>query len=100
MLPYYVYILECADSTFYIGSTNDLEKRLHAHNTSKTGAHYTKIRRPVVLRYSERLKTKSLALKREHTLKKLSRKEKDALCTHAKQARGISHQAGSAPGSK
>lgn len=78
-MPYYVYILECADKTFYIGSTNDLEKRLVTHNTSKSGAHYTKIRRPVVLKYSEKLKTKSDALKRELFLKKFTRSEKEVL---------------------
>ena len=75
-MDYFVYILECADKTLYIGSTNNLEKRVLAHNTSKTGARYTKIRRPVVLKYSETLGSKSDALKREHALKKLSRAEK------------------------
>lgn len=78
-MAYYVYILECADETLYIGSTNDLAKRLHAHNHSKSGAHYTKIRRPVILKYSEKFETKSQALKREHALKKLSRAEKIVL---------------------
>ena len=78
-MAYYVYILECADKTFYIGSTNDLEKRLRAHNTAKSGAHYTKIRRPVILKYSEKFETKSEALKREHALKQLTRAEKFAL---------------------
>jgi putative endonuclease len=75
-MAYYVYILECADKTLYIGSTNDLENRLHAHNFSKSGAHYTKIRRPVVLKYSEKFFSKSKALKRELALKKLTRMEK------------------------
>ncbi len=76
---YFVYILECADGTLYIGSTNDMEKRLHAHNHAKHGAHYTKIRRPVVLRYTERAKTLGAARSREAQLKKLTRKEKLAL---------------------
>ncbi len=75
-MSYFVYILECSDKTLYIGSTNDLEKRLHSHNNSKSGAHYTKIRRPVSLKYSEVFETKSEALKREHFLKKFSRVEK------------------------
>ena len=75
-MAYHVYILECADRTLYIGSTNDIEKRIHAHNNSKSGAHYTKIRRPVTLKYSEKFRTKGQALKREHALKKLSRAEK------------------------
>ncbi len=75
----YVYILECADSTLYIGSTTDLGRRLHEHNTAKNGAHYTKIRRPVTLRYSEELSTLSEARSREAALKRLSRIEKQAL---------------------
>jgi putative endonuclease len=73
---YYAYILECADKTFYVGSTNDLKKRLHAHNNLKSGAHYTKIRRPVRLAYSEKLSSYAIARKREGELKRLSRKEK------------------------
>jgi putative endonuclease len=75
-MSYYIYILECADKTFYIGSTNDLKKRIIAHNTLKTGAKYTKARRPVILKYSEKFKTKNEAMKREYTLKQLKRVEK------------------------
>ena len=75
-MPHYTYILECADKTLYIGSTNDLEKRLIQHNTAKSGAHYTKIRRPVTLKYFETFKTLSKSLKREYSLKKLTRTEK------------------------
>ena len=74
--PYYVYLLECADKTFYIGTTNDLDKRVNAHNFEKTGARYTKSRRPVKLKYFETLKNKSLALRREFALKKLTRTQK------------------------
>ncbi len=73
---YYVYILECADKTLYIGSTNDLVRRVYAHNFLKSGARYTKMRRPVVLAYAQRHTTKKKALAGERALKKLSRKEK------------------------
>ncbi len=73
---YYTYILKCADDTLYVGSTNDLEKRLHQHNNLKQGAHYTKIRRPVALVYSEICESLSIARKREAVLKRLSRAEK------------------------
>ena len=73
---YFVYILECADKTLYCGSTNDLEKRLHQHNHAKAGAHYTKIRRPVVLRYTERVRTFEKARAREAVLKNLTRQQK------------------------
>jgi putative endonuclease len=75
-MSFYTYILECNDGTLYVGFTNDLEKRLFAHNNSKHGAHYTKIRRPVILKYSEAFKTESEARKREAELKKWTRKEK------------------------
>lgn len=71
-----VYMLECADKTIYTGITNDLEKRVKAHNFESTGAKYTKARRPVRLVYAENNLTKSEALKREMTLKKLSRLQK------------------------
>lgn len=73
---YFTYILECNDKTLYVGSTNDLEKRLHAHNNLKSGAHYTKIRRPVTLKYSESFKTYSKARAREGELKRFNREEK------------------------
>ena len=76
---YYVYILTCADDTLYVGSTNNIEQRLYAHNNLKTGAHYTKIRRPVALVYTEECADRGSAQSREAELKKLSRAEKQAL---------------------
>ena len=73
---YYVYVLECADKTLYIGYTTDLKNRVLAHNSLKTGAKYTKARRPVKLVYSEKFKTLSQALKREFALKQMTRSEK------------------------
>jgi putative endonuclease len=73
---FYAYILECADGTLYVGSTNDLEKRLHQHNNAKNGAHYTKIRRPVVLKYKEQCETLGAARSKEAELKRLTRKQK------------------------
>jgi putative endonuclease len=73
---YYIYILKCADGTLYTGSTHDLKARVLAHNTSKTGAKYTRARRPVKMVYSEKFRTKSKAMKREWEVKSLKRKEK------------------------
>ncbi len=73
---YYVYILLCADNTLYVGSTTDLKKRLHQHNHLKSGAHYTKIRRPVVLVWSKKCRTYATARKKEGELKRLTRVEK------------------------
>lgn len=73
---FYTYMLECADGTLYIGATNDLERRVHQHNHAKQGAHYTKIRRPVLLKYSETFTTLKEARSREAELKRLSREKK------------------------
>ncbi len=74
----YVYILRCRDDSLYTGWTNDLEKRLAAHNAG-TGSKYTRARRPVSLVYLEELDSKSQALRREAQIKTLSRAEKLAL---------------------
>ncbi len=76
---YYTYILSCADDTLYVGCTNDLEKRIYTHNHLKSGAHYTKIRRPVVLVWSKKYRTYAKARAQEGALKRLTRTEKLAL---------------------
>jgi putative endonuclease len=73
---HYVYILRCADDTLYVGCTNNLEKRLHQHNNAKSGAHYTKIRRPVNLIYSEKYRTLNKARGREAEIKRMKREKK------------------------
>ncbi len=75
-MPYYTYILECADNSLYVGCTNNLVKRIKQHNESKRGAHYTKIRRPVILRYSEELKTLKEGRQRESEIKSWRRDKK------------------------
>lgn len=75
-MPHSVYILRCADDTLYVGSTTDLIRRLHQHNHAKAGAHYTKIRRPVTLVYSEEFSTLAEARAREAEIKRLTRAEK------------------------
>lgn len=74
----YVYMLRCADDTYYTGWTTDLSVRLAAHNRG-TGAKYTHARRPVQLVYCEALPDKSEALKREAAIKKMPRAKKQAL---------------------
>ncbi len=73
-----VYILECKDGTLYTGITDDLERRIKAHNEGK-GAKYTRGRGPVRLRYREDCESHSAALRRELAVKRLSRQEKLAL---------------------
>ena len=74
----YAYILRCADGTLYAGWTNDLRKRLAAHNAGR-GAKYTKGRLPVELFYCEGFATKEEAMSREAAIKKMSRGKKVAL---------------------
>jgi len=73
-----VYILRCADGSFYTGITNDLARRLKQHNDGDA-SRYTRSRRPVVLRYQEPCGDRSTALGRELAVKLLSRREKENL---------------------
>ncbi len=70
-----VYILRCGDETLYTGITNDLDKRLAAHD-SGAASRYTRSRRPVELAWSEPSDNRSSALQREAKIKKMSRAEK------------------------
>ncbi len=74
----YTYIVKCVDGTLYTGWTNDVEKRLAAHNTGQ-GAKYTRPRLPVELVYCEAHDTKQRAMQRECEIKKLTREKKLAL---------------------
>ncbi|MDR3295720.1 MAG: GIY-YIG nuclease family protein [Clostridiales Family XIII bacterium] len=71
-------MLRCGDGTLYTGWTNDVQKRLKAHNAGR-GGKYTRSRLPVELVYQEYFETKSQALKREIAIKRLRRKKKLAL---------------------
>lgn len=76
---WFIYMLRCSDQSLYSGITTDITRRVLEHNTLKTGAKYTKGRRPVTLVYSEQTTSKSLASIRECELKKLSKKQKEEL---------------------
>jgi putative endonuclease len=80
MKDWYVYIVKCSDGSLYTGITVDRVRRVIEHNESKKGAKYTRTRRPVVLVYSETLKDRSSASKREIAIKKLNRIDKLKLC--------------------
>jgi len=75
---WYVYILKCADGTYYTGITTDIDARINAHESGK-GAKYTKGRTPLKLVYCETSEGRSQASKRENEIKTLSRKEKISL---------------------
>jgi putative endonuclease len=84
MPAWHVYMVRCADDSLYTGCTNDLVKRLAAHNAGK-GARYTRSRGPVEMVWSVRVKDKSAALSREHRVKRLTRAEKLALVRRKKR---------------
>lgn len=75
-MPHFIYILQCADDSLYVGCTNDLERRMRQHNDLKSGAHYTKMRRPVTLVHTEQFKTRGEALRREAEIKRWRRGKK------------------------
>ena len=74
----FVYILKCKDNTYYTGWTNDIDKRLKAHNKG-VASKYTRGRIPVKLVYLERLDNKSEGLRREASIKKITRSENEEL---------------------
>jgi len=76
---YHVYIVQCADDTFYTGIAKELHRRIKEHNSSEKGAKYTKARRPVTLVYHEEHEDRSSASKREYAIKKMRREEKKVL---------------------
>ena len=70
-----VYILECGDGSLYTGITDDLQRRIKAHEAGK-GAKYTRGRGPLKLRYHELLDSHSDALRREYQIKTMKRSDK------------------------
>lgn len=76
---YYVYMLECADGSYYTGYTNDLEKRIKEHNNSKRGAKYLRGKLPVRLIYVKGYRYYKRAMNKERAIKRLTHKEKREL---------------------
>ncbi len=80
MSEWYVYIVRCADSSYYTGVTTDVERRVGEHNAgSPAAARYTRGRRPVSLVFRERHVSRASACRREYEIKRMSRKEKEGL---------------------
>ena len=74
-MPYFCYIVECADGTYYTGWTTDPARREKQHNAGR-GARYTRMKRPVKLVYIEEQPDKIAALKRERAIKQMMRQQK------------------------
>lgn len=83
-MSYYCYILECADGSFYTGWSTDPDRRQRQHNRG-SGARYTRTRRPVRLVYVEPQPSRANAMKRERSLKNLSRSQKLTLIAAASE---------------
>ncbi len=83
-MPYFVYILQCADQSLYTGITTDLKRRLQEHKDGKGGG-YTRGHSAVRMIYKEELATRSLALKREAEIKTWKREKKLQLIKSAKK---------------
>ena len=78
-MAYFVYVVECADHSYYTGITTDLARRLEEHNGAAEGARYTRGRRPVTLRYAEPCESRADALRREAEIKRWRRSRKERL---------------------
>ncbi len=79
-MPYFFYILRCADDSLYCGMTTNLEKRLKEHNSNTSrGAKYIRAKKPVRLVYSETFPDIKTAMLREFQVKKLTKAKKEAL---------------------
>jgi tRNA/rRNA methyltransferase len=79
MRPFYAYMLRCADESYYVGHTDDLEQRLAEHVAGLPSGSYTASRRPVSLVWSQEFPTREEALAAELRVKKWSRAKKEAL---------------------
>jgi putative endonuclease len=79
MSDWFVYMLRCADNSLYTGVTTDVERRVVEHNAKKSVTKYTRVRQPVSVAYQEKAESRSEACKRESQLKKLTKKDKEAL---------------------
>jgi putative endonuclease len=81
---WFVYILRCADGSFYTGITTDVARRVAEHNGNDAlGARYTRSRRPVLLAYAEAAASRAEATRREAAIRRLGRAGKTALCAQA-----------------
>ncbi len=80
MSRWYVYMVRCSDTSLYTGIATDVRRRVTEHNRDQgAGARYTRARRPVSVVYIEAVSTRSLAAKRERSIKRLTKRQKESL---------------------
>jgi len=82
---WHLYVLLCADGSYYTGVTTDVTRRLTEHNTSAKGAKYTATRRPVKVIYRAIYKDRSTAQQAEYKFKQLTRKQKEKIINESRQ---------------
>jgi putative endonuclease len=87
-MPYFCYILECADGTYYTGWSADPVRRERQHNAGR-GARYTRTRQPVRLVYVEEQPDRVSAMRRERQIKEMTRAKKEALILKSKNPKGL-----------
>ncbi|MEO1146411.1 MAG: GIY-YIG nuclease family protein [Cyanobacteria bacterium J06638_22] len=78
-MSFWVYILRCADNSYYTGHTDNLEKRMAEHRTGVMPTCYTHKRRSVELIFSQEFATREESLASERQIKGWSRKKKEAM---------------------
>jgi putative endonuclease len=78
-MSWFVYVLRCKDNSLYTGITTDVERRFQEHKSEKTGAKYTKSKKPVEIAYTEKFDSRSDAASREFAIKRLSKIDKEKL---------------------
>ncbi|MBU0979110.1 MAG: GIY-YIG nuclease family protein [Patescibacteria group bacterium] len=90
---WYVYILQCADATYYTGISPDVKQRVETHNLGKA-SRYTRVRLPVEIVYIEQCEDRSEASKREAEIKKLSKQKKLELMDSPRWAGRMTNEGG------
>jgi Predicted endonuclease containing a URI domain len=78
-MPFWVYILRCADGSYYTGHTDNLENRMGQHSAGAIASCYTFKRRPLTLAFSQEFVTREEALGAEQQIKGWGRKKKEAM---------------------
>lgn len=88
MAAWSVYVVRCADGSLYTGIARDVNRRVADHNNSnRLASRYTRARRPVTLVYEEAAASRAAASAREHVIKRLGRREKEALVAAGQRGR-------------
>jgi putative endonuclease len=87
LMAWFVYIVSCADGSYYTGICTNVGRRLAEHNHSnRLGARYTRGRRPVALAYTEETPTRAVAARREYEIRRLDHRRKELLVTSQAKA--------------